>query len=65
MVRTILLLGMFLYFTDSRGVVLSCNMWRWEGTHSSADWAYSDADSLLAFCKVVMLVSNIASCTGC
>lgn len=65
MVRTILLLWMFLYFTDSQGVVLSCYMYRGEGTRSSADWPYSDADSLSAYCKVAMLVSDIASCAGC
>ena len=37
MVRTILLLWMFLYFTDSQGVVLSCYMYRGEGARSSAD----------------------------
>lgn len=39
--------------------------YRWEGTHSSADWVWSDIDAPLVFCKGIILVGNITSCTGC
>lgn len=66
---TLLLL---IFYISETAMEFYCNVfkqssytYRWEGTHSSADWVWSDIDAPLVFCKGIILVGNITSCTGC